>query len=57
MGYFSGEWDEIEFCIFLLKHPDYNIIMMSQCLGLNVPENQKEERMMVNRDIVKFKYP
>ena len=36
---------------------DYNIMMMSTFSGLTVPEGQKEERRMVNGEVVKFKYP
>ena len=56
MGCLSGEWDETEFNIFVLKDLDYNIMMMSTFLGLNVPEGQKEESRTVNGEIVKFKY-
>ena len=31
--------------------------MMSNFSGLAVPEVHKEERSMVNREVVKFKYP
>ena len=41
MGCLSDEWDETEFNIFILKEPDYNIMMMSTFLGLTVPESQK----------------
>ena len=41
----------------VLKEPDYNIMMMSTYLSLNVPGCQKEEIRMVNGEIVKFKYP
>ena len=57
MGCLSGEWDETEFNIFVLKEPDYHIMMMSTFSGLTVPEGQKEEIRMVNGEIVKFKYP
>ena len=55
MGCLSGEWDETELNIFM-KEPAYNIMMMSTFSGLTVPEGQKEERIMVNGEIVKFKY-
>ena len=42
---------------FFMKEPDYNIMMMSNFSGLTVPEGQKEERRMVNGEVVKFKYP
>ena len=29
VGYLSGEWEETEFNIFVLKDTDYNIMMMS----------------------------
>ena len=57
MGCLSGEWDETEFNIFVLKELDYNIMMMSTFSGLTVPEVQKEERRIVNGEIIKFKYP
>ena len=38
----SGEWDETEFTVFVLKGPDYNIIIMSTFSGLTVPEGHKE---------------
>ena len=56
MGCLSGEWDETEFNIFVLKDLDYNIMIISTFLGLNVPEGQKEESRTVNGEIVKFKY-
>ena len=56
MGCLNGEWDKTKFNIFFLKEPDYNIMTMSTFLVLTVPEGQKEERRMVNGDIVKFKY-
>ena len=37
----SGEWEKTEFNIFVLKEPDYNIMMMSTFSGLTVPEGQK----------------
>ena len=45
------------FNIFVLKEPDYNIMIMSTFLGFTVTEGQKEERRMVNGEVVKFKYP
>ena len=56
MGYISGKWDDTEINIFVLKDPDYNIIMMSIFSVLTVPEGQKEDRRMVNGEVVKFKY-
>ena len=53
----SGEWNEKEFNTFVLKEPDYNIMMMLTFSGLTVPESQNEERRMVNWEIVKFQYP
>ena len=44
----SGEWDEIEFNIFVMKEPDYNIMIMSTFKGLTVLEDHKEEKIMVN---------
>ena len=41
MGCISGEWDETYFIVFVLKDPDYNIMMMSNLLGLIVPEGHK----------------
>ena len=43
--------------IFLMKEPDYNILIISTFSGLSVPEVQKEDRSMVNVEEVKFKYP
>ena len=57
MGCLSGEWDEVEFNVFVLKDPDYNIMMISTFSGLTVSEGQKEERRVVNGEVVKFKYP
>ena len=37
VGCLSGEWDETEFNVFSLKDPDFNIMMMSNFLGLTVP--------------------
>ena len=41
MGCLCGEWDETEFNIFVLKEPDYNIIVMSKNSGFTVPEGQR----------------
>ena len=49
MGCIISEWDETEFNVFVLKDPDYNIVMMSTFSGLTVPEGQKKDRSMVNR--------
>ena len=57
MGCISGEWDETEFNLFVLNDTGYNIMTMSKFLRLNVTEGQKEERRMVNWEVVKFKYP
>ena len=57
VGCLSGEWDETEFNIFVLKKPDYNIMMMTTFSVLTVTQNQKEERRMVNEEVVKFNYP
>ena len=57
VGCLSGEWYKTDFNIFILKNPYYNIMMMSTFLGLTVPEVQKEERRMVNGEIVEFNYP
>ena len=57
MGFLSSEWDETEFNIFILKDPDYNIMMMSNFSGLTVPKVQKEERRMVDGEVVKFRCP
>ena len=45
VGCISDEWDEAEFNIFVMKEPDYNIIMMSTFVGLTVLEviRRKEE--------------
>ena len=47
----------IKILIFLMKEPDYNILIISTFSGLAVPEVQKEERSMVNVEEEKFKYP
>ena len=39
-----------------MKGPDYNIMMMSTFSGFTVLEGQKEERRMVNGEVVKFQY-
>ena len=57
MGCLSGEWDEKEFNIFVLKEPDYNIMMMSTFSGFTVSEGQKEEIRIMNEEVFKFKYP
>ena len=57
MGCLSGEWDEKDFNIFVMKQPDYNIIMMSTFSGLTVLEGQKKEIRMVNGEAVKLKHP
>ena len=57
VGCLSGEWNETEFNIFVMKEPDHNIMMMSTFSGFTMPEGQKEERRAVNEKVVKFKYP
>ena len=42
---------------FGLKEPDYNIMMMSTFSVLTVTEGHKEDRRVVNGEIVKFEYP
>ena len=37
----SGEWDETQFNIFVLKEPDYKCMMMSTFLVFTLPEGQK----------------
>ena len=37
VGCLSGEWDYIEFNVFVLKEPDCNIMMMSKISCLAVP--------------------
>ena len=37
MGCLSGEWDETDFNVFVLKYPDYNIMMMLKNSGLTIP--------------------
>ena len=57
MGCLSCQWDDIEFNGFVLKNPDYSIMMVSTFWGLTVPEDQKEDIRMVNGEVVKFKNP
>ena len=38
VGFLSGEWNEKYFIFFVLKDPDYNIMMMSKFSGLTVPD-------------------
>ena len=57
MGCLSGEWDNTEFNIFVMKEPYYNIMMRSTFSGLTVSAAQKEERGMVDLEVVKFKCP
>ena len=47
----------MEFNIFVMKEPAYNIMMMSTFSGLTVLEGQNEERIMLNGEVVKSKYP
>ena len=47
----------MEFNTFVMKESGYNIIMMSTLSGLTVPEGQKEEIIMLNWEVVKYKYP
>ena len=39
-----------------MKKPDYNIMVMSTISGLTVMEDHKEGIIMVNGEVVKFKY-
>ena len=57
VGCISGGWYKTYFNVYVLNKPDYNIMIMSNFLGLIVPEDQKEEIRMVNGEVVKFKYP
>ena len=43
VGYLSGEWDDKYFGIFVMKEPDYNIMVMSTISGLTVMQVHKEE--------------
>ena len=57
MGCLSGEWDDADFNVFVLKDRNFNITTMSKISYLNVSDGQKGERRMVNEEVVKFKYP
>ena len=57
LGSLSGEQDKTEFKISVLKEPSYSIMIMSTFSVFTVPEGLKEERMVVNGQIAKFKYP
>ena len=57
MGYLSGECDDPELNILVIKEPYYNIMMVSTFSVLTVMEGQKEKKIMVNIDVVKFRYP
>ena len=57
MGCLSGEWDETEVNICVVKEHDYNIIMMSTCSILTVPAGQKEKTRIVLGEAIKFNYP
>ena len=41
---------------FVMKEPDYNITIVSTFSGLNVPEGHKNKRILLNGEVVKFKY-
>ena len=43
--------------VFVLKEPDYNIVIMPTFSALNFLEGQKEKRRVVNGVVVNFKYP
>ena len=43
--------------MFFFNDPDYNIMTISNLSCLTVPEDQKEERRVVNGEVFKFKYP
>ena len=57
MGCLSGEWGKTQLDVFVLKEPDYYIVIMSTFSELTMLEGQKEKRRVVNGDVVKFKYP
>ena len=40
-----------------MKDPNYNIMIMSTFSGLTVPDGNNQETIMVNEDLVIFKYP
>ena len=56
VGCISGDWTETEFIFFFMQETDYNIMLVSTLSGLTVPEVQKEEILMMNGEVVKFKY-
>ena len=51
----SDKWNETYFKYFL-KDPNYNIVIMSTFSGLTVPGINKEDKIVVNVDVFKFKY-
>ena len=57
VGYLSGEWDDTQFDIFVMKEPDYNIMVMSTISGLTVMQVHKKKIRIVNGEVVKFNYP
>ena len=52
MRYLSGERDDPELNILVMKEPYYNIMMVSTFSVLTVMEGQKEKRSMVNIYVV-----
>ena len=57
MGCISGEWDDMDFNIFVMKEPDCNIMPMSTYSVLTVPDNHKEEIRIFIGEVIKFSYP
>ena len=49
VGCLSGEWDDIEVNIFVMKEPNYNIIMMLKYSVLTVPGGQNDETRIFHR--------
>ena len=53
----SGEWDDTELNIFVIKENDYNIMMMSIESGLTFPDEYNGGIIMVKWEVLKLKYP
>ena len=57
VGCLIGEWDNTEVNIFIIKEPNYNMIMMLKDSSLTVQGGQNEGTRIVHGDEIKLKYP
>ena len=52
----SRKWKGVDFDVFVIKYPNYNMMMMSTYSGIMVCNDQKEEYQFSRGQILTFNY-